>query len=116
MVTQDFSHMPLPISSKVTTPQGAHGRLLLQVYLGSNTSEFIIFDDGNCIVTKKFVNKHFSGWSNQEFTVKYKYSRMSVYMYMWNVHKKLQCSCSDVLTGDQWAHTELHFQACLRKI
>ena len=28
------------ISSKVTAPQDAHGRLVLQVYLGSNTLEF----------------------------------------------------------------------------
>ena len=36
---------PLPLlywyTSKVTTPQDAHRRLVLQVYLGSNTSEFI---------------------------------------------------------------------------
>ena len=30
----------LVISSKVTAPQDAHRRLVLQVYLGSNTSEF----------------------------------------------------------------------------
>ena len=30
----------LYISSKVTTPQDAHGRLVLQVYLGSHTLEF----------------------------------------------------------------------------
>ena len=28
------------ITSKVTAPQDAHGRLVLQVYLGSNTLEF----------------------------------------------------------------------------
>ena len=28
------------ITSKVTTPQDAHGGLVLQVYLGSNTLEF----------------------------------------------------------------------------
>ena len=27
-------------SNKVTAPQDAHGRLVLQVYLGSNTLEF----------------------------------------------------------------------------
>ena len=38
------------------------------------------------------------------------------YIYIHNVYEKLQHSCLDVLTGDQWAHTELHFQACLQKI
>ena len=28
------------VTSKVTAPQDAHGRLVLQVYLGSNTIEF----------------------------------------------------------------------------
>ena len=28
------------LSTKVTAPQDAHGRLVLQVYLGSDTSEF----------------------------------------------------------------------------
>ena len=29
---------------------------------------------------------------------------------------KLQHSCLDILTGDQWVHTKLHYQACLQKI
>ena len=36
---QEF-YLPLKKMSKVTAPQDAHGRLVLQVYLGSNTSEF----------------------------------------------------------------------------
>ena len=39
--------------SKVTAPQDAHGRLVLQVYLGSNTSEFI----GRLYVGKTFVSR-----------------------------------------------------------
>ena len=34
-----FSHYVLNISRKVTTPQDTHKRSVLQVYLGSNTSE-----------------------------------------------------------------------------
>ena len=30
-------HFSLTLTSKVTMPQDAHGRLVLQVYLGSNT-------------------------------------------------------------------------------
>ena len=33
-------HFVCIYSSKVTTPQDAHGRLVLQVYLDSNTIEF----------------------------------------------------------------------------
>ena len=40
-----------PISSKVTAPQDAHGRLVLLVYLGSNTLEL------SDIVGKIFVSR-----------------------------------------------------------
>ena len=35
-----ISYIILYYTSKVTAPQDAHGRLVLQVYLGSNTLEF----------------------------------------------------------------------------
>ena len=35
-----FCHNCITLPSKVTTPQDAHWRLVLQFYLGSNTLEF----------------------------------------------------------------------------
>ena len=53
----------------------------------------------------------------KKFAVKYKYNigckilnTLSLYK---NVYKKLQRLHLDVLTEDQWTHTELHFQACM---
>ena len=39
-ITDVCSHYLLLITSKVTTPQDAHKRIVLQVFLGSNTLEF----------------------------------------------------------------------------
>ena len=60
--------------------------------------------DGNCIICKVTV-------SVAGIIKKVSISKMYI-----NVHIKLCHLCLDFLTDDQWAHTELHFQACLQKI
>ena len=40
LVYGNVLHLICLLTSKVTAPQDAHGRLVLQVYLGSNTLEF----------------------------------------------------------------------------
>ena len=45
-------HKLLYITSKVTAPQDAHKRLVLQVYLGSNTLEFSDIHIGKMFVSR----------------------------------------------------------------
>ena len=75
----------------------------------------------NCIICKVTVSV---AGVIKKVSIKYKYNSLlmgckifkdfqcKIYIH---VHKKLHHSCLDVLTDDQWAHTELHFQACLQK-
>ena len=76
-----------------------------------------MMDDGNCIICKVTVSV---AGVIKKVSIKYNSLLIgckiifSVNIYI-NVHKKLHHSCLDVLTDDQWSHTELHFQACLQK-
>ena len=48
-------------TSKVTTPQDAHRRLVLQVYLGSNTLEFSAIRRLNLMISNSAVMRVLTG-------------------------------------------------------